>query len=103
MSQVVIEFGKSSVGTPYGESPIFAVDDVQSEEITSSGTSQATTIEAVQWDSATIKNNGEENIWVTFAASPTAAVGATMFIAAGERRDVGPLSEGYKAAVINDS
>lgn len=103
MSQVVIEFSAASVGTPYGTTPILSTDGAQSEEITSSGTSQATTMTTDRWDVASVMNNGSEDIWITFAATPTAVVGTTHFLAAGERRDFGPLTVGYKAAVINDS
>lgn len=102
MAQVIVEFGPA-MAPQVGKSaaaPVFS-PFAQTEEVTSSGTSAATTMTAVEYDVASIYSSG--NVWVTFGASPTAAVGTTSFIAAGTRRDFGPLGVGMKCAVIDDS
>ena len=104
MSQVIVEFGRANAAQPGRSSDASVYDPFpQSEEITSSGTSQATTMTADAHDVAIVINNGTDAIWVDFAASPTAAVGTTVFIAPNTQRDFGPIGKGMKAAVINDS
>ena len=104
MSQVIIEFG-CAMAPQQGRTSDAPVSDPfpQSEEITSSGTSQATTVTADASDVATVINNGTDDIWVQFASSPTASVGNGVFVPAETTRDFGPLGVGMKAAVINDS
>lgn len=71
---------------------------------TASGTSQPTTAAAPDlgedvgvWD---IVNAGSAAVWVTFAASPTAAAGTTWLIPAGSGRSFA-ATPGDKCAVIN--
>lgn len=103
MAQVIIEFGAAPALSLNGAATIMDVTGAQSEEITSTGTSQATTMTANNGDACTVTNNGAEDVWVTFGSSPTAAVAATHFVAANTTRDFGNLRSGYKCAVINDS
>lgn len=103
MSQVIVEFGRGPMNTEAGPAPVFAAKGSIAEEITSSGTSQATTATAKTGDIAVVINNGDEHIWVQFSDDPTADVEADHFIMAGTTRDFGPLSIGDKAAVVNDS
>ncbi len=73
----------------------------RSEEITSSGSSQATSITANAGDAAVVTNNGIEDVW--FTVSGTAAVGTTFFVPADREKLVGGLGEGDTISVINDS
>lgn len=79
---------------------------VSKETITTSGTSQATTI-------ATPAANGDAyvwqvtasggNIWVKFAASPTASAGNDWLILDGQTREFGASVAAEKVAVIDAS
>lgn len=104
MAQITISFGKG--GAPSNAGGVSQVFDAyaQTEEVTSSGTSAATTITANKHDVARVTNHdASQMVWVTFGASPTAAVGTTHAIAPGSTQDLGPIGEGHKAAVIDDS
>lgn len=104
MPQVIVEFGRSMAPQP-GRSTDAPVYDPfpQVEEVTSSGTSQATTIAAKAHDVAAIMNAGTTPVWAAFGTSPTAAVGSGVFIPANTVRDFGPIGAGMKAAIIDDS
>jgi hypothetical protein len=76
---------------------------VSSETITSSGSSQATTIAAtslsgndVFWS---VTTSGAD-VWVTFGTTPTAAAGTTWLLVDGQTLWV-RATAGYKCAVIN--
>lgn len=72
------------------------------EDFTSSATSQASTITADVgeiWEVCAL----DGNIWVTFGASPTAAVGTTYLIPSGITRHFAATTNGEKIAVIDDS
>jgi len=104
MAQVVIEMGVAPAASIHGEGQLLSIHGLQGEEITSTGTSQSTTITTTNaGDAVVITNNGAEDIWVAFGSSPTAAVGTTAFIPANTLRDFGDMRTGYKVAVINDS
>lgn len=103
MSQVIIEMTRVSVSSSARDTPVshFAADV---EEITSSGTSQSTTIltEEDEKDSVvTVINNGTDAIWVNFGAA--AAVGVGRFIPPSTTRDFGNVRTGVAVHVINDS
>lgn len=97
MAQVVFHFSQKVVDAP------ILVADASSEEITTSATSQATTATAANGGVCHVVNNGAEDVWVTFGFSPTAAVGTTFFIPADTQLQVGDMTAGHVAAVINDS
>lgn len=99
MSQVIIEMARGE----FNGVGILSLKGGVVEEITSSGTSQATTITAQDGYFVTVINNGTDDIWAAIGASPTAAVEAGRFIPANSRRDFGGLAYGDKIAVINDS
>ncbi len=99
MGQVVIEMGRAE----FKGVGVIASTHAKTEELNSSTSSSATTIEAAKGDFATVINNDAEDIWVTFGASPVAAVGTGHFVPSGKIRDFGGLQAGEKAAVINDS
>ena len=103
MAQVFVRFGRG--GAPSQAGGVSQVFDAypQVEELSSSGTSAATTITAKKGDVARVTNNGTGTIWVTFGASPTAAVETTHPIGPGLTEDLGPIGEGQKCAVIDDS
>lgn len=98
MSQVIIEIGNA---VDVGGSSIVHAGAVKVEEITSSGTSQATTITTRGRSVVTIINNGTDAIWVNFGA--TAAVASKHFIAPNTQRDFGGTANGQTVNVINDS
>jgi hypothetical protein len=103
MGQAVVEFGK--IGAPSrhnGGGDVFDAGG-QSEEVTTSGTSAATTMTAKVGDVCVIVNNSDAMIWATFGASPTAAVGTTHAILSKTSRTFGPMGAGFKAALIDDS
>lgn len=99
MSQVIIEMGRAD----FGGIGVMAIAGGEVEEITSSGTSQATTAVAQAGWFCTVINNGAETIWVQSGASPTAAAGSGRCIPPNSSRDFGGLAAGDKIAVINDS
>ncbi len=101
MAQVIIVFGKAGAPSQNGGMPVFEPGG-QSEEVTSSGTSGATTMTANAFDVARVTAS-TGNVWVEFGASPTAAVGTTHFILAGQTLEFGPLGLDFKCAVIDDS
>ena len=104
MAQVTVRFGKG--GSASGAGGVAQTFDAypQAEEITSSGTSAASTITAKANDVARVTNHdASQLVWVTFAETPTAAVGTTHPIAPGATEDLGPIGEGQKMAVIDDS
>lgn len=101
MAQIIVEIGRAPAGSRFGAAPVMEAAGARSEEITSSGTSQATSITANVGDTATVVNNGTEDVW--FAVSETAAVGTTFFVPADKEKSVGGLGEGDTISVINDS
>ena len=104
MAQITVRFGRG--GAPSQAGGVSQVFDAyaQVEELSSSGTSAATTITATKHDVARVTNHdASQLVWVTFGASPTAAVGTTHPIAPGATEDLGAIGEGHKMAVIDDS
>jgi hypothetical protein len=99
MSQVIIEIGEAySAGT----SSVHSAVGFYSEEITSSGTAQSTTINGSQGSVVYVSNNGSDAIWVRFDGG-TAAVEAGRFIAPNTAREFGPMIGNATVSVINDS
>ena len=73
------------------------------EDITTSGTSQTLTGSAPVDCICVVEAWGSGSAWVTFGATPTAAVGTTHLITAPDTRTFGGIKAGWKAAVIDDS
>lgn len=99
MAQVVVEFAAA----PVNHLQVVAAKGHLVQELTSGLSSTATTIEARVGDVAVISNNGAEDVWVSFGATPTAAVGSGHFVMAGTVREFGGLEDGDKCAAINDA
>jgi hypothetical protein len=77
---------------------------ITGEEVTTSGTSAATTATATVGDFVSIYNaDTSQVVWGRIGASPTAAVEQDFSIGPGERREFGPLPAGVAVALINDS
>jgi hypothetical protein len=103
MATIVVEFAKMGEYRGQAAMPFFLAD-VTSEEIATSGTSQATTAAAAEGDFVSILNtHSSQNVWIQIGQSPTAAVEQDIALLSGERRYFGPLAAGDKVAVINDS
>lgn len=83
--------------------PAYAARGAKVEELATSGTHARSTVTADAGDYARIVNNSSGLVWVTFAATPTAAVGTTYAIPPNTAADFGPLLAGDKASVIDDS
>jgi hypothetical protein len=78
---------------------------MESEAISTSGTSQATTAAVPGTnrfsDHVWIVSVSGGNVWVKFGATPTAAAGNDWLIQSGETREFGATVGGEKAAVID--
>lgn len=93
--------GKVDVLTPY---------PTTTGEVTSGATSALATatnaayVSTRQGLAVSLRNDGGD-IWIKFGAAPTASVGGAgcLFVADGERRDFGPLSNGDTFASIDNS
>ena len=72
----------------------------KAESITTSGTSQASTNAAGNEDCCQLTVTGG-NVWVKFAAAPTAAAGSDYLLIDGQTREFGHLPALTKVAVIN--
>lgn len=103
MAQVVVTFGAAVTKSRDGGAQVMDAFPRGSEEVTSSGTSAATTLTAGDGDVAEVSNLGTGVIWVKFGAAPVAAVEDAHVIGPGLTKWYGGLSEGDKAAVIDDS
>lgn len=100
MSQVIIEIGDAMA---VGGSTIDSASGFVSEEITSSGSPQPTTISGADGRIAYVSNNGSDAIWVRFDGQ-AAAVGSGRFLAPNTARWFGPLiGSNATVSVINDS
>ena len=99
MSQVIIEIGEAYSA---GSSSVHSASSYTSEEITSSGTAQSTTINGSEGSLAFIANNGSDAIWVRMDGND-AAVGSGRFITPNTAREFGPLIGPVTISVINDS
>lgn len=82
-----------------GAAPVAGAIPSGSEVISSTGTSQATTIAAGNNSAVTITADGP--VWVAFGSSPVAAEGTDWLILAGQTRDFGRIAPGSKVAVID--
>lgn len=99
MSDIAITFGAATSARAGNEQALPPI--AQTEVIASSASSQTTTMTANQADVAHIENAGAEDVWVHFSPSPTAAIGTTHLVQAGQARDFAPLEAGMKCALIN--
>lgn len=104
MSQVFVEMTKVTPSDLDIDTPVS--DYVaQVEEVTSSGTSQATSISTNLEDGyniVTVINNGTDTVWVNFGATATAA-GPSRPVAPNTTRDFGGVPKSTTVSVINDS
>lgn len=80
--------------------PVYSPKANAVETITTSGSSQATTIEAKGGDFATLTVTGGA-VFVAIGDTPTAASGSGDLLPDGGSRDFGPLKDGEKIAVID--
>jgi len=83
-----------------GGSSILSREPRAAESLTSSGTSDATTITAQQGEVASITASGGA-VYVAVGASPTAVSGAGDLVPDGGRLDIGAMLNGDKIAVID--
>ena len=83
-----------------GPAPVVAGVPEAKQTITSSGTTQSTTIAAAPGNICQITATGG-NVWAAFGASPTAAAGSDHLIIDGQTREFGFLAPGYKVAIID--
>lgn len=86
--------------TMQGIAPVEAAYPDASQNITSGGTTTASTITAGNNMTAIVTVSGGD-VWVTFGASPTATVGGGKLIVDGTTRSFGNITPGHKMAVID--
>lgn len=86
--------------TNIGGTSVFSAYPRASEDFTSSGTSQATTITALANEVASITSSGGA-IWAKAGQSPTAAAGDNHLVADGETKSIGGLRAGDTIAIID--
>lgn len=96
MATVNVIFGKM---TPRGV--LMGAQPSSIEDITSSGTSQATTATASTGDAAQVTVTGGA-VRVAFGPSPTATATDAILILDGQTREFGGLQSGDKCAVIDN-
>ncbi len=83
-----------------GGTSVFNAYPRASEDLTSSGTSQQTTITAIAGEVASITASGGA-VWVKAGQSPTAAAGDNHLVADGETKTIGLLRDGDEIAIID--
>ena len=83
-----------------GSTPVVGAVPTASAAITSSGTSQQTSITAGNDTACRITAIGG-SVWIKFGANPTAAAGSDYLIPSGASHDFGNIPAGYKVAVID--
>lgn len=96
MATAHIAFG----GAMSAGAPVFPTKPRAAESITTSGTTQSTTIEANQGEYAHITASGG-SIFIAIGETPTAASGSGWLVSDGETRTCGVLKQGEKVAVID--
>lgn len=96
MSDIHVTFVKAMDGI----APVVAAHPRAKQLVTSSGTSQATTITAQANEVCEITASGGP-VWVAFGAAPTAAAGSDHLILDGQSRQFGMLIPGEKVAIID--
>lgn len=96
MATAYIRFGK----VMGGGAPVYVPTPSASQNITTSSSSQQSTITAVDGDYATISAVGGV-IRIAIGQNPAAIAGAGAWILDGGTIDVGPLKYGDKVAVID--
>lgn len=96
MSKVVIEVGDAQ---QFGGSTIHSATGSKAETITSSGTSQETTVSGDDGRVAFISNHGTDGVWVNFGADAAANVGR--YLMPNTAREFGPLAPGETVNIIN--
>lgn len=83
-----------------GPAPVIASRPASSQVITSSASSQATTITAGNHEVCVVTATGGA-VWVQIAGTPVAAAGSDWLIPDGTTREFGHVPPGSKVAVIN--
>lgn len=96
MADIRIRFG-AVMGS---SAPVYASHPKQTAKITSSASSQATTVAAEAGDYVTIRAIGGA-VAIDISANPTAIATSGDVVASGETVDYGPLKIGDKVAVID--
>lgn len=86
-------------GDTGGSLPIVTSVPELAETITSSGTSQVSTIAADKADRRVWTITAGGNVWVRFAETPVAASGVGQLVLAGQSRDFSVTAAGEKVAV----
>lgn len=86
-------------GVMGGGAPVYTTAG-RYEDITTSGTSAASTMVAQAGDMLTVGASGG-SIRIAIGPAPTALSNGGMWVADGQRVDIGPLSRGDKVAVID--
>jgi hypothetical protein len=88
-------------GSVMGEgAPVYAPIPKTAATITSSASSQATTIAAEDSDYLTVTTSGGA-VFIAIGQNPTAASGRGDLLPDGSSKDFGPLKTGDKVAVID--
>ena len=103
MGQAIVQFGKAGSPSRHGSIVQVFESGGKVEELNTGVSSVASTITAEANDVCVVTNNSGGLIWATFGESPTAAVETTHPILDGTSRDFGPIGEGQKCALIDDS
>lgn len=97
MATVQVTFGAAMDGIR----PVHAAVPDAKEDITSSGTSQATTITSAGPHQVCKVTSVGGAVWVAVGASPTASAGNDHLIPDGATLDLGFLQAGWAVAVID--
>lgn len=97
--EIIFEFGQIDP-----ENTVLIANSVTTEEENPAGSSAATAFAAVVHANnrgvCEVTNNGPDDAWITFGASPTAAAGTTHFLPADRARSF-VIQKGDKGAALN--
>lgn len=96
MATLNVVFGRAMDGP----AQVISGVGVSSQSITTSASSQASTVSAGNNQVCELTVSGG-NVWVAFGASPTASAGTSFLLVDGQTRHFGHLPAGTKVAVIN--
>lgn len=95
MATVHVTFFGATVN---GSASFYAPSPRVAQTITSSGTSQASTITALTGEVGAVTASGGD-VWVNVGESPTAASGSGYLVPAGSRLELYPMVQGHAIAV----
>lgn len=96
MATVQITFGAAMDGI----APVAAAIPEAAEDLTSSASSQQSTITSKRGQVCQITASGGA-IWAKFGTNPTASAGNDHLIPDGSTREFGFLQDGYKVAILD--